>query len=158
VNRTPSTRRARCTISPLASTSPARASEQSRAATFSAPPPVAALDRYRLARVEPDPDRERKGWIGDRLHDEALLQSHGPSDRGARRAEDDQSLVTAQLEHLPPVILHHRAGHLREAPRQARGVLAPPFLCEGRVAADVGDQERVDVRVSAGVRLRLRTA
>ena len=38
VNRTPSTRRARWTISRLASTSPARASEQSRAATFSAPP------------------------------------------------------------------------------------------------------------------------
>jgi hypothetical protein len=51
------------------------------------------------------------------------------------------------------VILDHGPGHLGEAPRQAPGVLVPPFLCEGRVPADVGDQERVDVRVSAGVRL-----
>ena len=46
--------------------------------------PVAALDRHRLAGVQPDPDGERKGWIGDRLLDEALLQSHGSTDRRAR--------------------------------------------------------------------------
>jgi hypothetical protein len=72
--------------------------------------------------------------------------------------EDDQSLVTAELEHAPSVILDHRAGHLSEAPGEARGILVPPFLCEGRVPADVGDQERVDVRVSAGVRLGSRAA
>ena len=64
--------------------------------------PVAALDRHRLAGVQPDPDGERKGWIGDRLLDEPLLQSHGPTDRRARRTEDDQRLVTAELEHAAP--------------------------------------------------------
>ncbi len=114
---------------------------------------VAALDGYGLAGVEPDPDGERKGWIGDRLLDEALLQGNGPTDRRARRAEHDQGLVTAQLEHMPPVILDHGAGHLGEAPCETCGLLVPAFLREGRVAADVGDQERVNVGVSAGVRL-----
>jgi hypothetical protein len=52
---------------------------------------------------------------------------------------------------LPPVRLDHRAGHLGEAASEACGVLVAPFLREGRVATDVGDQERVDVCVSAGV-------
>ena len=61
--------------------------------------PVAALDRHSLAGVEPDPHSERKGWIGDRLLDEPLLQGHRSADRRARRTEDDQRLVTAELEH-----------------------------------------------------------
>ena len=88
--------------------------------------PVAALDGYRLAGVQPDPDGERKGWIGDRLLDEPLLQGHGPTDRRARRTEDDQGLVTAELEHVPAVILDHRAGHLGEAPREACRPPRPP--------------------------------
>jgi hypothetical protein len=51
------------------------------------------------------------------------------------------------------MILHHRASYLGEAAREATGLFVPAFLREGRVPADVGDQERVDVSVSAGVRL-----
>src|SRR6185436_9909390 len=55
--------------------------------------PVPPFDGHRLAGVQPDYHRERKGWIGDRLLHESLLQRHGAADRGARRTEDDQGLV-----------------------------------------------------------------
>ena len=110
--------------------------------------PVAAFDGHRLAGVEPNPDRERKARIGDRLFDEPLLKGDGAADGRARRTEDDQRFVTAKLEHVAPVSLDHGACHLGEAPCEASGVLVPPFLREGRVAADIGDQERVDIGVA----------
>jgi hypothetical protein len=47
------------------------------------PAPVASFDRDRLTGVQADPHGERKGWIGDRLFDEPLLQSHSSTDRRA---------------------------------------------------------------------------
>ena len=157
VNRTPSTRLARWTISRLASTSPARASEQSRRRDVQGPAAVAALDGHRLAGVQADPDGQRQRGICDRLVDEPVLQGHGAADRPARRTEDDQGLVTAELDHMPPVILDHRPCHLGEAFRQVCGLFIPVVLREPRPAANIGDQESVDVGVSAGVRLGLRS-
>ena len=155
VNRTPSRRRARWTISRLASTSPARAREQSRPATFRAAAAEPSLDGYGLAGIEPDAHRERKGRIGDRLLDEPLLQGHGTADRRARRAEDDQGFVTPELDHPSAVILDQCPNDAGEACREKRSPLVPPFLREGRVAADIGDQEGMDVSVSIRVRVGL---
>ena len=119
--------------------------------------PVAALDGYGLAGVESDPDREREGWIGDRLLDEPLLQGHGAADRRARRTEDDQGLVTAELEHVTAVSLDHASGSPRRSAPPGVRPPRPPFLRERRPAADVGDQERVDVSVAGGVRQELRS-
>jgi hypothetical protein len=69
-----------------------------------------------------------------------------------------RGLIPAELEHVPAVVLDQRAGHLGEASGEVCGLLIPPFLRERRVPTDVGNQERVDVRVSAGVRLRSWTA
>ena len=119
--------------------------------------PVAALDGHRLAGVQADPDGQRQRWIGDGFFYEPLLQGHGAADRPARRTENDQGLVTAELDHTPPVVLDHRPRHLGEASRQVCGLFVPVVLREPRPAANIGDQERVDVGVSAGVRLGLRS-
>ena len=118
---------------------------------------IAALDGHGLAGVQPDPRRERERGIGDRLLDEPLLQGHGATDRRARRIEDNQGLVPAELEYVPPAIFDHGAGDLGEAPGEAPGLLVAAFLRERRVAANVGDQERVDAGVSAGIALGLRS-
>ena len=58
---------------------------------------------------------------------------------------------------MPSVSHDNRAGHLGEASREARGFLIPVLLGEGRPAADVSDEERVNVGVVGGVRRELRS-
>ena len=120
-------------------------------------PAEAPLDGHGLTRVEPYPDGERMRWIGDRLLDEPLLQGNGPADRRARRAEHDQGLVATQLDHPTVVILDQCPDDSGEASREACTILVAPLLREHGVAADVGDQERVDICVPICVRLGLRS-
>ena len=119
-------------------------------------PAIPTLDGHRLSGVEADAHGERQGWIRGGLIHETLLQSHGGSDRGARRAEDGQDLVSPQFDHPPAVVLDDLAYHFGETSSELRGDLVPMLLREGCPAAHVADQERMDVGVFVGARSRLR--
>ena len=108
---------------------------------------IAALDLDGLAGIESDPDRERELGIGEGLLDEPLLEVGGRSDRLTRRAEDAHGLVATKLEELATSTLHDLAHEPGELRRQLPGRLVAPLLREDRLAADVGDQERPDVKV-----------
>jgi hypothetical protein len=108
---------------------------------------VAAVDRDCLAGVQADADGEGQRRLGDGLIDEPLLELNRRSDRLAGGIEDGQDLVAAQLDDGAAAGLDALARHGRELAGQPRGGLVALLLREDGVAADVGDEERPDVRV-----------
>ena len=101
---------------------------------------VAVTDPYRLAGVHADADPSRQ--LGGR---ELGLQLQGRPQGLARGREDDQRLVAAQLDQLPPSRHDHGRGDLGEPCGQRGRRLVALLAGEGRVAADVGNQHRPDV-------------
>ena len=108
---------------------------------------VPRLQGDRLSGIEPDPDGEREGRIGDRLLQEPILGVRGCEDRLARRVEGGEGLVSAKLDHRAAVLVDHFPGNVGEARRQLGRGLVASLLREQGVAANVGDQERPDVDV-----------
>jgi hypothetical protein len=115
---------------------------------------IPALDLDRLAGVEADPDRKGQLGIGEGLLDEPLLELDGRADRLARRAEDAERLVSAELQERAAAGHDPFAGDPGELRRQLAGRLVAPLLREERVAAHVRDQEGPDVDVVAAGALR----
>jgi len=109
------------------------------------PTPVAALDRHRLAGVDPDADAEREIGIGDGLVGEALLQLDGRSDRLTCRPEDGERLVAAELQEGPAPLFDPLASDVGEPLGEPPSGLVAVLLGEQCVAADVRDQERPDL-------------
>ena len=106
------------------------------------------FERDRLARVDADPDAERKIVVERRLLVEPRLERHGAPDRLASGGEDRESLVTADLDDLAAVRLHLLGEELDELRGQPGGRLRAELLRVARVAADVGDQERLNARLA----------
>ena len=79
-----------------------------------------------------------------RLVGEGRLQLDRRPERAARRAEDGQRLVAAQLDQLAAPGLDALAGDLREACREAGRGLVAVLRGEARVAPDIRDQEGPD--------------
>ena len=96
------------------------------------PTAVAALDRHHLPGVQPDAHRQRQTRVQPGLVGEHLLQRHRRPQRGPRRGEHRQRLVTAQLQQPAAVRLDPLPRHPRELPRQLRRRLIPPRLGERR--------------------------
>ena len=72
------------------------------------------------------------------------LQLDGAAKRLAGGVKDAERLVAAKLDHLAAGRRHRLAGELGEPGREPAGLLVAVRLREGRVAADVRDQERAD--------------
>jgi hypothetical protein len=102
---------------------------------------IPAFDGDGLACVDADAKAQWQPWIGTDLVCTALLQRDGGTDGPARRAEGAHRLVAAQLEDGSAVRFDLLAHHLREPRCQPARRLVPLGLCEGRVPADVRDQE-----------------
>src|SRR5947208_5457033 len=108
------------------------------------PAAITALDGYRLAGGEADPDPEWEGGLTLDPFPEADLQFDRGSERLPRRREYAKCLVTAKLDHLTACRGHRAPGELGKSRGEIAGSLVAIRMCEARVAADVCDQERAD--------------
>ncbi|MGZ8583503.1 MAG: hypothetical protein ACXWXG_09285, partial [Actinomycetota bacterium] len=109
------------------------------------PSSIAAFDRDRLARVEPDAHGQRQLWFVDRLLDELLLQVDREPNGLARRREHREGHVTTELDHLAAASGDDLAGDAGELGRELGGHFVAALLREQGPAADVGDQEGADL-------------
>ncbi len=133
------------TVPSLTITSPPWAIAHSRAATLrAAPRKEPSSSSIGLAGVDPDPDVQREIGIGIRLLRELPLEVHRGSDRLPRRLEDNERLVTPDLDQLPAAKPCSLVDDVAELRRQPRGGLIPVLLREAGVAADVCDQKRAN--------------
>jgi hypothetical protein len=110
---------------------------------------VAVVHGHRLTGVQPDPDRQRQGRVGDGRVDEPPLQLDRGPDRLPGRIEHHEGLVAAELHDRSvarPDGLPRDGG---EPAGQESSGLVTALLREDRVAAYVGDQERPDGGVFA---------
>ena len=111
-----------------------------------APVPVvdAAPPRRRRARC---PTGGELG-LGERLLAEPPLEVGRRADRLARRGEHAECLVPAELEEYAAARSIDLAGDVGEPRRELPRRLVAVRLREERVPADVGDQERADLRAA----------
>jgi len=106
------------------------------------------LDGNGFARIDTDTGPEGHRGVPAVLFGEDQLEIDRNTERLSRRGEHRERLVTPKLDHLPAPRLHALSRDLREGRRQLRCGLAPVRLREARVATDVRDHERPDLRVT----------
>ena len=99
-------------------------------------------DRDRLARVQSDPDTEHLPLR--RFRGDARLDLERRAERLPRRVEDRQHLVPADLDDRPRMPVDALTSDREEAFRHIRRGLIAVRVAQGRVPAEVGDQERPD--------------
>ena len=108
---------------------------------------IAALDRDRLARVEPDANTAIQLGLEPDLELERRPQGASSQD------EDGQGLVTAQLEQEPVVGRDDLADDRREPSGQVGRGIRAALGGVGRVAADIRDEERPELRLRGRLRV-----
>ena len=122
---------------------PAQASRQVERRTA-----IATLDRDRLAGVEADPDAA--GQLGREPDLELERGPQGPPGED----EDGKRLIAAELEEEAIVEGHDLADDGREPAGELRRGIRSVLGRIGRVAADVGDEERPKLGLCFGPRVR----
>ena len=108
--------------------------------------PEAALHRHGLAHVNADADQERQLRPGGGLLRADGYQLRRRADRLSGRGEHCERLVTAQLDHVPAARFHRVSREVGERLGEPCRLCIATLPREPRVAADVGDQERPDLR------------
>src|SRR5439155_10775724 len=89
---------------------------------------------------------ERDYRLSVHAFEEPALQLDRGANRPASGREHAKGLVAAELEQRTAGGRHGVARQLREPARELRGGLVPVLIRESGVSADVGDQERPQVR------------
>jgi hypothetical protein len=74
------------------------------------------------------------------------LQGERRPQRLARRRKDRQCFITAQLDDLAAMSLHHLTRDTREPRRQARSRCVPVFQGEASIASHIRDEEGSNLR------------
>ena len=107
------------------------------------PAAISAFDRDRFTGIEPDPDAAGKlAFAQPGLHRDACPQ------RVARRDEDDQGFVAAQLEKESLVRLGDLTNDVGEPRCEGPGRFVSVLAGVRGVPADVGDQEGAELGAS----------
>ena len=110
-----------------------------------------------LAGVDPDAHSEREVEVGIGLFNKDALHVHRGSNRLPGRLEDGQSLVAPDLDHAACPSVDDLLDDVLELRGEARSCLVAVLLGETRVAANVGDQKRLDCRAFFGHLFEYRT-
>ena len=117
---------------------------------------IAALCGHCLARVQAHTDAKREGRLSVRPFPESALQLDRRPDRLAGGRKDAKRLVATQLEEGAAVLGDSVARQTCEPARELGGRLIPALICKPGIAADIGDQERPQIRRVAHGRMRTR--
>ncbi len=105
---------------------------------------------HRLAGVEPDADAERKRRSAICQLAATALDLDRRADSLTGGGENDERLVSAQLDQVAVVVSDDPADDVSERGGERGGGLVAVLLREARVPPDVGDQECADDRSGTG--------